>query len=343
MSGIVLAMTLLGSGNTDASPFLPSRVECLTNFGYDTNLLNGSDEELDAFRRNDPDSFFLADRLEDYFFQGEIEADWKLGRPFGFRTKIRPGYRRIQYLNETIYSEDRFSLKLISRPGDRTRFSLWFAYQPQIYGRHRLDKDAAPGEPMFRAETHQRWEIEAKVNRRVAQRWEVLFELGNTYRDYTDAFDERDRNRFEVATGARWFPEAWLELGLLVGFRTTKSRNEPDLGKDLSNRELVVRPNVRVKERGLIPEIELSYRSIWRYYTSDNPEDRNHYKRDDLYGELRVELIRSLTRNVALDFRYSYKWRSGDLDSGFEIDFDEEGSFSESVLAGGFLWRWEAD
>ena len=63
----------------------------------------------------------------------------------------------------------------------------------------------------------------------------------------------------------------------------------------------------------------------------------------ELTSELDVRLIRALTETLSATLDFTYAWRNAELDSGADIDFDEEGAFSGLVAAAGFIWRWEAD
>jgi len=318
-------------------------MECSTSFGWDDNLLNASDNELDAFDTKDPNVFFAVDRMEDAFFQGEIQADWKLGKPLGIKTKFRAEYRRIQYLNATIKSEDTYGGELFFKPLRKTRLALQFEHKPQVYGRHRRDKDGDPGEPMFRAEVHKRWSLGLEIEQMIAQQWKAIAEVEGALRNYTKVFNERDRSRVEAAVGVEWLPDSWFELGLMGGFRLSKSRNEPDLGKDLSYRELLLEPTILLKERKWIPRLDVSFQFKWREYTSENPEDKRHYNRSDLYYNIQAKVTRSLTKRFAVNAMVKYSWKDAEFDPIFDFDFeDEEGTSSDLVAMGGITWKWDA-
>jgi hypothetical protein len=339
--GCLLVFLLAAGAPPAAADTVPEWIEASFRVGYDDNLLNASDAERAAFFNEDPGAYFVVDRMEDSFFEFELEGEWTLGRPLGLKSKARLGYRRIQFTHAPIKAEDWFNLNLSLRLHRLTRLGLEITYAPQIYGRHRRDKDAAPGDFMFRSEAHNRWELGLSLRQILVAGWRTEIEAIATRQDYVVAFDERDRRRLELDLALNWGSLGWLDLGLEGGWRRSVSRNLPDLGKDLSYRQFNLRPSLSFRQSRALPELELSYRISWRRYTSELPDDWNHFRRNDVFHEMRAQFTRSLTPSLALIFGYTRASRVAELDSQAAIDYDEEGSFSETVLRAGIGWRWE--
>jgi hypothetical protein len=86
--------------------------------------------------------------------------------------------------------------------------------------------------------------------------------------------------------------------------------------------------------------LRVAFEASWRSYTSENPEDWNHYQRDDWYGDLDIEAIRPLSPTLGVTLKFHYTWRTADLGIDREIDFDEEGSSSDGVVTAGVVWNW---
>ncbi|MCK4414611.1 MAG: hypothetical protein KAY32_13840 [Candidatus Eisenbacteria sp.] len=318
------------------------RVQVGFAYGYDTNLLDASDAERDAFERRDSDALFVVDRIEDSFLRGEIECDLETGRLFGMKSKLRGRWERTQFLYNPIKSETAYDLGWQWKLGRGTRVTPELGFRPQVYGRHRRDKDALPGQPEFRAEVHRRWDLGCEIEQRLGGDWEVESQVEWTWKDYNEPFDERDRRRWGLELGASWEASPAVTLQLVGEYRRSRSRNAPDLGKDLSYREWGLRPEVRlVAHRGL-PEVLLALETSRRDYTSSDPEDWNHYGREDRHGAFEVGLRRPVSSDTWITLNWTTRWRSAELSSGETIDYDEEGSFSESVVQGGVSWRWEA-
>ena len=80
----------------------------------------------------------------------------------------------------------------------------------------------------------------------------------------------------------------------------------------------------------------------WREYAAQDPADWNHYGRQDRFGDLALYWERALSDVLSLYSQYRTQWRSVRLDSGQDVDYDEEGAFSEHVISGGVFWSWES-
>jgi len=342
--GILLACLIwlaLGSGGRAEAGWIPGRIEAGVGLGRDGNLLNASDAERRAFEEKSPGAYFVVSDMEDLFVDGRLTAEWELGRPFGIKSSLRGAYERDHFLGNPIKSEQDYALELLTRFAPHARSSLEVSYTPQVYGRHRRDKDARPGDPEFRAEAHRRWDVDLTWQQAVGWQTTAILELGGTWKHYTPAFVERDGRRVHVAVGGERPLTRWLEIGLAGHQWRNWSRNEPDLNNDLSYREWGLEPSLRILGIGGLSRFELSYTSRWRHYTSANPEDWNHFGRDDRYGELEVDARRSLSPSLAAYLGYERTWKDAKLGTDQEIDYDEEGRASDDVITAGLIWRWE--
>ena len=130
-------------------------------------------------------------------------------------------------------------------------------------------------------------------------------------------------------------------LEISGGWRRALSRNEPDLGKDLSYYEWGIEPEIRWAGPVANTELSAVVDLAWRHYTSRSPDDWNHYRRHDFFGAASAALLYRLSGRVAWHMAGGHVWRSATLNSGEEVDYDEEGSFSEWVWALGLRYEWE--
>lgn len=338
---LMIALTgLLQAGGARSAELRPRSVEIDLQGGYDSNLLDASDAEIRAFETGDTNSFFVVDHMEDWLVDLGLEGRWDLGRLWGAKSELRVGYERLQYVRETIKSENRYSLDWRSRLGPGTRLRLEVEYDPQIYGRHRRDKDALPGEPLFRAEVQRHWDGALTVTRSLSGGWQWESGVEGTVRDYVRPFDERDRKRVGAITGLSKTLSGETRFALGGRFRRTWSRNHPYLGSDLSYREWSLQPvveNLKLPGRALL---RAHAQVDWRGYTSSDPNDQNHFGRDDTELELGAEITRPLLSALAWKATYVHRKRTARI-AGDEIgSFDEEGSFSEDVATTGFAWTW---
>jgi len=337
---LLLGLSSLGRCAGAASPSLrgvSARLQC----GHDANILNASDAEREAFETESDDAYFVVDRMEDAFLDLELQADWHLGRLAGVKWKGKTRYRRAQYFHAPIKTENDYRLMLQVRPHPSSRVRIGLGHCPQVYGRHRVDKDAAPGAPRFRAEVHKRWDASLEVEQHLSPRWTLGAEYDYSRRDYAQSFAERDRRRHGLSIDLAWQPGRFWRLELWHRFRRSLSRNEPDLGKDLSYREWAIGSELHLGPLPAGIRVDLSPQLRWRDYTSINPDDENHHGREDRIGGLFLTVERSLGARWLAGASADFWWREASLSSGETVDYDEEGAFSDQRLATHITWQWE--
>lgn len=332
------ALLALSSGGAMAAELRPRSVQAGLFGGYDSNLLDASDGEINAFETGDPGSFFVVDRMDDQVLDLDLEARWDVGRIAGLKSDLRLGYERVQYLHESIRSENRYLVDWRSRLGPSSRFQARFGHTPQIYGRHRRDKDAVPGAPLFRAETQRRSDLGLALMHGGATGWQKEAGIEGTIRDYTAAFNERDRKRVGVTAAVSWIRQGGPRLGLGCEFQRSRSRNEPDLGSDLSYREWSLMPVLDGLRLPLGVRLRLAAALDWRAYTSPDVDDKDHFGRHDTELGLNAEISRPVSSTLL--WQTSYRYRARDASIAAQADFADEGASSEHVALTGLVWSW---
>jgi predicted glycosyltransferase len=341
LMGIIGSALLAGVTPRAMAGVHVSRLAVTMLSGYDSNLLDASNAEREAFDESSPKALFVVDRMADLFLEGSAEADWELGRPLGVKSKLRiRGWRR-QYAHSPIKNESNWSTGLHLKPGGGVRTVLEVEYRPQVYGRHRLDKDALPGAAQYRAEVHRRWDAALAVEGRLGDGLQLAAELAASAKDYSQPFNERDRRRIGLSGELVHQVSPRIEVGCALGWCVASSRNEPDLGKDLSYREWTAEPWVRLGQIATALDLEAGLELDWRHYTSRDRDDWNHWKRKDLLGEGYLRLALQLSSSLIWQTDFVTRWRRADLATGQSIDYDEEGSFSERTVRGGITWYRE--
>lgn len=232
------------------------------------------------------DGRFWYAEVEDARLSLQLWSQWKTrlaGRPM----RIEASYERMEWARSPILGQDLFELELRQGVSKRSLFELALAYTPQIYSRHRIDKDALPGEPQFRPQA--RRELGAEIGWTHAWRSDFasrLF-LDLTLRDESRWFEERDCRRTGAGASCE-FPVGGIDLVPCYEYRVNRSRNEPDLGSDLSYREHLA--ELRLRHSGAaLPggpyRVELATRWKFRAYTTDDPEDDWRYgRREQIYS-----------------------------------------------------------
>ena len=342
VGSLVLALGLCSAGPAMAG-LRPNSLEVEFGAGYDSNLLNASDAELRAFEVGDPGAFFVVDTMSDSFSRSSVQADWSVGRPFGMKTKLRGRYERAQYIGESIKSENAYAVSLQARAGKRDRITLGANLFPQIYGRHRLDKDAVPGAAQFRAETQVRTDLGLEWERRRADGLRLIAGVEGSWRNFNRPFDERDRNRASLRLGLGKGLSSRLAATMEGAVRRSRSRNLPDLGRDLSNWEWVLEPAVEISGIAGLAKLALGAELTRRSYTSQLPGDLSHRGRKDWMGGIELEGSREISPALAIAISYVRNWTSSGIGSGQIIEYDEAGSFSENVVSLSLNWHRQFD
>lgn len=232
-------------------------------------------------------------RQDDIAFRSEVWARWKFSS-LHRKARAKVLYGRSDWAHGVILGQQLFRVALAQELTKHDGLSLEVSHSPQLYSRHRADKDARAGEPEFRPEAYTEWESEVAFEHEWSPAVSSMVFLNVTSRDATQWFAERDQDRtgfgvsIPVEIGGALTVQSTYEHG-----RNT-ARNEPDLGSDRSYREHVLDLDIRVKEsHGW--QVELGARAKLRSYTTNNPED-NRFDREDRYVGGSVELSRSWSR-----------------------------------------------
>lgn len=307
-------------------------------YGYDTNILNASDAEVRAFETHDPGSYFVIRRLQDAAGVLTAEGRWAT-RLAGHKTEARLGYQRLQYVHETIRNENHYSLLLRTRFGEQTTASFDFELAPDLYGRHRRDKDALPGDPMFRPEVRTEYDAGLTLERALGPELFSRIGLEVTVRDFNEPFNERDRFRIGGMSGFSWRSDR-VRWDMNGGYRRLTSRNDPYLGSDLSYREWTLRSAVECARCfGAPVRLRAQARHDWTHYTSSDPTDNSHFGREDGEWELGAGARYALTTHLDWEAVVARAWRqtNASLSAAFS---DEEGAFHDTFVTTGLAWRW---
>ena len=337
----VLALALgllLGVAGPAGAGVLPRDVNTEVMAGYDSNILDASDAEIRAFETHDPNSYFVVGRMRDAAMTAGLDGKWALPIS-GEKTDLRLRYERLQYLHEPIRVENHYSLLWRSQidPGTSVAFTL--ALAPDVYQRHRKDKDAVPGDPVFRAEVRDEWDTSIQIVRALAPAWSSQFVLEGSLRDYTEAFNERDRWRAGGRAGLIWQPGG-VKLDLSGGYRRLRSRNVPYLGSDLSYRDWSLRSSLEGTCLGGFLKLRGYANHDWLMYTSSDPSDANHFGRQDQEWDLGGVAQHSLSRSLDWKISVAHVQRSASSALSSTSDLDEEGSIRDTFVATGFAWHW---
>ena len=317
----------------------PKAVNAEMLVGYDTNVLDASDAEIMAFETHDPGSFFVVEHMNDAALQMSIDGRWALAA--GSKTDARLRYTRLQYLRETIRSENHYSLQWRSRASTNTLIDFSLAFAPNVYARHRRDKDALPGDPVFRAEVRNEWDSALQIARALGPHWSSVSVMEGSIRDYRRPFDERDRWRGGGRTGFAWRPSGSAKLDLSGGYRQLRSRNVPYLGSDLSYKEWSVLSAFDCALLGDFLRARAYVNRDWTRYTSTDPGDESHFGRHDNEWEFGGSLQHALSPSIDWKAGVTHMRRYADSALALTADLDEEGSVHDTFVSTGIAWHWQ--
>ena len=338
----VLGLSIVGfltcSAGFARADLRPKAVNAEMLVGYDTNVLDASDAEIMAFETHDPGSFFVVEHMKDAALQMSIDGRWALAA--GSKTDARLRYTRLQYLRETIRSENHYSLQWRSRASTNTLIDFSLAFAPNVYARHRRDKDALPGDPVFRAEVRNEWDAALQIARALGPHWSSVSVMEGSIRDYRRPFDERDRWRGGGRTGFAWQPSGSARLDLSGGYRQLRSRNVPYLGSDLSYKEWSVLSAFDCALLGDFLRARAYVNRDWTRYTSTDPDDESHFGRHDNEWEFGGSLQHALSPSIDWKAGVTHMRRHADSALALTADLDEEGSVRDTFVSTGIAWHW---
>ncbi len=304
--------------------------------GYHDNILGSSTAEEAAFGTDDPDYLFVVEHLEDARAEAEIWGQWEIAS-FYKKLRFELGYRRSEWMRTAILGQDRFEIRMRQKLPDEWQIDLRARYSPQIYLRHRRDKDAPPGAPAFRPESFEEQDYRAAIGRTIGQiRGSVAYL--HAREDRNRWFNERDETIDGTELSILFPLGERIEVEPEYLFASGRSRNEPDLGSDRSYRDHGAALAVSFDLGGTRPwEIAGSGRLKWREYTTGDPLDESRYHRNDrIYGfGLRASIDMGVIRPFA-----AAEWggRIVRLPAGASAA-DEEGEYESSWIRSGVEWE----
>lgn len=273
---VMLAVGLGSAAGTALASWAPEVVGGTVAGVFESRPIEGTEAAIDPAAGTGDGRYWFAPP-EDWGGSLEVWSRWKFRSALG-KSKVKLSYARNDWAEGGIFAQDAFGLDLTHDLGAGFEFAADVEYAPEVYKRHRADKDALPGEPRFRPETFSDLEMELSLGKSFGPLTTLL--LGAIERrDENRWFEERDRSGRGLGAG--------LEFGLWNGsaFRPTflrsriESRNEPDLGSDLSFDEdsyalryLQDLGDFRAEFYG---KVDL------RAYTTTDPDDDNRFGRED--------------------------------------------------------------
>ncbi len=335
---LLVASGLCGGAFAGQGPALsPKSIGGSIEFGYDWNLLGSSTAEKKAFGTDSQDYYFVVDRFDDW--QGSIELWGRWDIPsFYKRLRVKARYVRTEWAHESILARDLYRFDLRQKLPDGSRLDLSARHEPQVYLRHRVDKDAAPGDPRFRPEAVRGTKISLGYTRPVS----TITATGSIWYEGEDRnrwFNERDEKTWGAELKVALPVAAGMTLSPAYGLDRSQSRNKPDLGSDRSYNEHLIglRWTQELSFASSAFEIDLATRWKFRTYSTDNPEDQSRYNRHDrIYGwSMRVARLGKI---VTPFMSLQGAGRIVDLPAGADAS-DEEGEYNDLLVRAGIDWE----
>mgnify|MGYP000181251460 CR=1 FL=1 len=307
--------------------------------GRDANVLSSSDAEKRAFESNSPNAWFEVDRLDDTQGRLALWSRWKL--PSFYKTaRVGLDYRRSEYRHAEILGRDRFAFDVKQKLPGESVLDFEASYEPQVYMRHRVDKDAPAGAPRFRPEAYRVLSFGLSHTRPLAT--ELAFTIGfdRELERATRWFRERERARNEGYLRLTTLMTTGLGLRSKYGYAAANSRNRPDLGSDLGYHEHVLGLGLDAETLrwGGPWQVALDATLKLRHYTTGDRSDTSRFDRDDRTHALSARLTWA-RRAVAPFLLIEGGGRRIDLPPGATADSDES-EYDDSFMASGIAWQF---
>ena len=325
-------------GGEDPSPWRPAAAGGTVSVGWHDNILGSSTAEEAGFESGDPDYLFVVDRLDDWRLDLGLWGRWEIPS-FYRKARAELGYRRAEWKSGDILGRDRYVLELRQRLPGRSQIDGSLSYEPQVYQRHRVDKDALPGEPRFRPEALEVTELELGYTRFLSSVRATLFG-GHGTENRTKWFRERDEEVWRGGLSLTPPPLRSVVFSSHYEYARGHSRNEPDLGSDRSFRQQAVGIGLASEPRWgrLALQLRADGRVKFRAYTTRDPEDESRFDRDDLifYWSAKVGTAAGRLRPfVAAEGTQ----RSVNLPSEADAS-DEDGEYQSNLIRFGLDWEY---
>jgi hypothetical protein len=335
----VLATLVLAplSVRADSRDMLPDSWGGKLAVGYENRAESNSEPGDPATGTGNPRFWYT--EPEDILGIANLWAKWKL-RPFRQASRIKLEYERQEWMEGEILGRNLLTLELRQGLSKRSRLELEVEYAPQVYVRHRSDKDAEPGEARFRPEAYRETEVELAYRYSWPPRELHTTILANyTVRDMTRWFNERDRKRVGGGLSLDLPLSGRTRIKPEYQFRVNTSRNEPDLGRDLSYREHVLELRLATGGDWVLGPwgLDVQARLKLRHYTTDNPEDTRRYRRNEQTYYWDVKLKRRVGPVTPFASWQAFgRWV--DVPGNVET-VDEDGEIDRSLLQIGLEWE----
>ena len=333
----VALMVLTTAQSATAHPLAPILIGGGVSVGYQQNVLGASGPELDGFRTGSADYLFLIDRVDDE--RGEVSIWGRWDVPSFYKSiRLEVGYGRTEFVHSKILGRGQFDFSLKQKLPDRSSLALKLRHEPQVYLRHRVDKDALPGEPRFRPEAVRKTEI-SLANARSLGSVRGIATVGYSEEDRNRWFNERDERGVYGGLAVEHILANGMTVRPSYEFNRTRSRNHPDLGSDRSYREHAVGfgGDVDLAIHGTDLHAEIAGRMKFRTYTTEDAQDASRYHRHDrmLYAMARITLrLPPLQPYIALE----QGGRRVSLPPGAAAN-DEDGEYNSTFLRVGCDWQ----
>ncbi len=335
--GAAAATTQGGAAATRPSLFPKSWGGSLS-FGWDSNLLQSGRTERRAFGTDNPNYLFVVDRIEGWQGSAEIWGRWDLPS-FHKKMRMEIGYRRSQWPHVAILGYDRFDLGLRQKLSDGSQMDLTLRYEPQVYLRHRVDKDAPFGAPRFRPESYRGTEVGLAYARAVSGIKATVL-AGYQVQDENRWFNERDEKMKAAGFSLQIPGGKGISFAPSYEFGRSRSRNKPLATSDRSYRQHAT--GLRAQSPLPLPggPWGIIAASQWKFraYTTNDPSDASRYHRHDRAYSWSVRVDRPAVRVTPFAI-VEGAGRMVDLPAGAAAN-DEDGEYGDTVFLTGIEWQF---
>ncbi|MEZ4647884.1 MAG: hypothetical protein R3E97_03710 [Candidatus Eisenbacteria bacterium] len=337
LASIVIPVVALAAGTgAVVAAWTPELVGGSVSGGFESRPIEGLESDIDPSTGSGDGRYWYAPP-EDWGGTFEVWSRWKIRSSLG-KSKVKLSYARNDWVDGEIFARNILGFTLVHDLGGGYELDLDAEYVPEVYKRHRADKDAGPGEPRFRPETYSDLDVELAFARDWGHFSTSIIGLVER-RNENEWFDERDRLGLGVGAG--------LDFAVWEGSRfrpfylrsSTESRNEPDLGSDLSFDEDSY--GLRFTQEFRDFRTELYGKIDVRSYTTTDPEDDSRYGREDTGKFFSGKLA---WRPGALQPFLSYeKSRSSSQLPGVVAEEQDDGEDERSLVRLGVDFQWSLD
>lgn len=287
-------------------------VEAGTELGWDDNILDLNDHNVDQLEGTAPAGKFDIDDPADFVYSAWVElkvtGKLLLADPASAGISIQPYF----YASNSIANYEEYSL-FARQPVGPHQAGIEYDLERDVYYRN---LDTGPQE--WTQAFYDEHEVELYWKHALPKGWTLRPTAGWRFRNYNSTFDHRDRDGGYLGIeGAVAFAKGWRAFLSYEWSDLDADATAAD-NDDTSYRQHGVELGAEWEAIEKKLDLALKWRVQLRDFTSTDPQDSSHLDREDVRNRVVIEARWKLAKGWAAQF--SWEWRVVNSTQPFDTD-----------------------